>query len=294
MKRKILQTLLLLFLLSLNSFFSFSQEKLKISPYIQLQYFKDNDESSFLKTTLTYSRNRMELPLQGMKIIFYSGPEKKVRLAEIITDDKGVAIYNLNHKSDFLADKNGLWPFGSVFNGNDTIESGISELLIRDLSLIMTLTAIDSIKTIGLNAKKMEKGKEIPVSGEKVTLYVPRMFSLLPIGEATLDESGSASVEFPATLPGDKEGNITIIARIEENAEFGNVEKKSTLKWGLPSTYSVPAGHRALWTKTAPRWMIYTLSVLLAGVWGHYLFALISLIRIRLAAKKKAREEYRV
>jgi len=294
MKRKILQTLLLLFLLSLNSFFSFSQEKLKISPYIQLQYFKDNDESSFLKTTLTYSRNRMELPLQGMKIIFYSGPEKKVRLAEIITDDKGVAIYNLNHKSDFLADKNGLWPFGSVFNGNDTIESGISELLIRDLSLIMTLTAIDSIKTIGLNAKKMEKGKEIPVSGEKVTLYVPRMFSLLPIGEATLDESGSASVEFPATLPGDKEGNITIIARIEENAEFGNVEKKSTLKWGLPSTYSVPAGHRALWTKTAPKWMIYTLSVLLAGVWGHYLFALISLIRIRLAAKKKAREEYRV
>jgi hypothetical protein len=294
MKRKILQTLLLLLLLSLNSLFSFSQEKLKISPYIQLQYFKDNDENSFLKTTLTYSRNRMELPLPGMKIIFYSGPEKKARLAEIVTDDKGVAIYNLNHKSDFLVNKSGLWPFGSVFNGNDTIESGISELLIRDVNLIMTLTVIDSIKTIGLNAKKMEKGKEIPVSGEKVTLYVPRMFSLLPIGEATLDESGSASVEFPATLPGDKEGNITIIARFEENAEFGNVEKKSTLKWGLPSTYSVPAGHRALWTKTAPRWMIYTLSVLLAGVWGHYLFALISLIRIRIAAKKKAKEEYRV
>jgi hypothetical protein len=294
MKRKILQTLLLSLLLSLNSLFSFSQEKVKISPYIQLQYFKDNDENSYLKTTLTYSKNRMELPLPGMKIIFYSGPEKKVRLAEIITDDKGVAIYNLNHKSDFLVNKNGLWPFGSVFDGNDTIESGISELLIRDVNLLMTLTEKDSIKTIGLNAKKMEKGKEIPVSGEKVTLYVPRMFSLLPIGEATLDESGSGTVEFPATLPGDREGNITIIARFEDNAEFGNVEKKATLKWGMPSTYSVPAGHRALWTKTAPRWMIYTLSVLLAGVWGHYLFALISLIRIRLAAKKKAREEYRV
>jgi hypothetical protein len=236
----------------------------------------------------------MELPLPGMKIIFYSGPGKKTRLAEIITDDKGVAIFNLNNKSDFIADKNGFWPFRSVFDGSDTIESGISELMIRDVKLNMTLTKIDSIKTIGLNAKKMDKGKEIPVSGEKVTLYVPRMFSLLPIGEATLDESGSASIEFPATLPGDKEGNITIIARIEENAEFGNIEKKSTLKWGLPSTYSVPAGHRALWTKTAPKWMIYTLSVLLSGVWGHYLFALISLIRIRLAAKKKAKEEYRV
>jgi hypothetical protein len=294
MKRKISLTLLLLSLFSWNSIFSYSQEKSKISPYIQLQYFKDNDENSFLKTTLTYSKNRMELPLPGMKIIFYSGPEKKSRLAEIITDDKGVAIYNLKHESDFLIDKNGLWPFRSVFDGNDTIESGLSELLIRDVTLTMTLTEIDSIKTIGLNAKKMEKGKEIPVSGDKVTLYVPRMFSLLPIGEATLDESGSAAVEFPASLPGDKEGNVTIIARFEEHAEFGNIEKKSTLKWGLPSTYSVPAGHRALWTKTAPRWMIYTLSILLSGVWGHYLFALISLIRIRIEAKKKAKEEYRV
>jgi hypothetical protein len=233
----------------------------------------------------------MELPLTGMKIAFFSGSGEKTRLAEIITDDKGVAIYNLKHDSDFIADNNGLWPFTSKFGGNDTIESAISELLIRDVTLNMTLTEMDSIKTIVVGAKKKEKGKEVPVSGETVTLYVPRMFSLLPIGEAKLDETGSSSVEFPASLPGDKQGNITIIARFEENAEFGNVEKKSTLKWGLPSAYSVPPGHRALWTKTAPRWMIYTLSILLSGVWGHYLFAIISLIRIRINAKKKKVEK---
>src|SRR5450759_4687517 len=140
MKRKLSLPLLLLSLLTLTSIFSFSQENPKISPYIQLQYFKDNDENSYLKTTLTYSKNRMELPLPGMKIIFYNGPEKKTRLAEIVTDDKGVAIYNLAHKSDFLVDKNGLWPFSSVFEGNDTIEKGASEQLIRDASLNMTLT----------------------------------------------------------------------------------------------------------------------------------------------------------
>jgi len=287
MKRKITLILLLLSLFSSKGIFSHSQENAKISPYIQFQYFKDNEENSILKTTLTYSKNRMELPLPGMKITFYTGTEKKTRLAEIITDDKGAAIYNLKHESDFLTDNNGLCPFISEFNGNDTIESGNSELLIRDVTLNMTLTESDSIKTIGLSAKKKEKGKEVPVSGEIIALYVPRMFSLLPIGEATLDEAGSASVEFPASLPGDKDGNITIIARFEEHPEFGNVEKKSTLKWGLPPTYSVPAGHRALWTKTAPRWMIYTLSILLSGVWGHYLFAIISLIRIRKNAKKK-------
>jgi hypothetical protein len=294
MKKNIIFIILLSSLLQVSSSFCYSQDNSKISPSIQLQYFKDNDENSILKTTLTYSKNRMELPIPGMKIIFFSGPEKKLRLAEIVTDDKGVAIYNLNPKTDFLTDRDGLWPFRSEFGGNDTIDPCFSEQTIRDVRLTMDLTVIDSTKTIGLSAKKMERGKAVPVSGEKVSLYVPRMFSLLPIGEATLDDSGSSSVEFPSTLPGDKEGNITIIARFEDNAEFGNIEKKTTLKWGLPSSYSVPAGHRALWTKTAPRWMIYTLSVLLSGVWGHYLFAFISLIRIRHEAKKKAKEEYRV
>jgi hypothetical protein len=291
MKRRLALTLLFLSLFSSKAVFSYSQENPKISPYIQFQYFKNNEENCILKTTLTYSKNRMELPLAGMKITFYSGSGEKTRLAEIITDDKGVAIYNLKHDSDFFINNDGLWPFKSKFAGNDTIESVISELLIRDVTLNMTLTEKDSIKTIVVGAKKMEKGKEVPVSGETVTLYVPRMFSLLPIGEAKLDETGSASVDFPTSLPGDKQGNITIIARFEENTEFGNVEKKSTLKWGLPSAYSVPAGHRALWTKTAPRWMIYTLSVLLSGVWGHYLFAIISLIRIKINAKKKKVEK---
>jgi hypothetical protein len=229
----------------------------------------------------------MEIPLPGMKVTFFSGPEKKTRLGDIITDEKGVAIYNLNQKSDFSADNNSLWSFISIFAGNDTIAPVNSEVSIRDVTLSMTLTEIDSIKTIGLNAKKKDRGREIPVSGEKVIIYVPRMFSLLPIGEVTLDDSGSGSLEFPGSLPGDKDGKVTVIARIEEHPEFGNVEKKSTLKWGLPPTYAVSPGHRALWTKTAPKWMIYTLSVLLSGVWGHYLFAIISLIRIRFNAKKK-------
>jgi hypothetical protein len=289
MKKSIVLPLLLLSLFSSTAISSYSQEK--INPSVQLQYFKDTDGNSILKTSLTFSRNRMEIPLKGMKITFYSGTARKTRLADIITDDKGVAVYNLKPGSDFLTDNNGSWPFASEFAGNDTIGPGTSEILIKDVSLNMIFTEKDSIKTIVVNAKKKEKGKDVAVTGETVTIYVPRMFSLLPIGEAKLDESGSASVEFPASLPGDKEGNVTIIARFEDHPEFGNVEKKSTLKWGLPSTYSVPAGHRALWTKTAPKWMIYTLSILLSGVWGHYLFALISMIRIKILAKKNKVEK---
>lgn len=294
MEKKILNTILLLSLLIYFSAPAFPQEKTMISPYIQLQYFKNTDDHRILQTALTYSKNRMELPIPGMEISFYKGSAKKELITTVVTDSKGIARFVLSNDLKLPADRNGIWALSSEYKGNDTIEAGISEITIKDVSLKMALTEADSIKTITINAFIKEDSKDKPVAGEIVKIYVPRMFSLLPIGEVTLDETGGATLEFPSDLPGDKAGNITIIAKFEENQTFGNVEKLSTLKWGMPTDYTVPTFHRALWTKTAPRWMIYTLSVLLAGVWGHYLFAIISLIRIKMEAKKEAAKEYRL
>ncbi len=291
MKKQRLKITSVLSLLLLISVYSFSQGKTVISPYIQLQYFKNSDDQRILQTTLTYSENRMELPLPGMEISFFTGTAKSELLASVKTDKKGIARFLIGNEVKLNTDNTGLWAFSSEFKGNDTIEAGTSEITIRDVKLEMTLSETDSIKTITLNAVTDEKGRKVPVSGEVVNIYVPRMFSLLPVGEATLDETGNSSIEFPSDLPGDKEGNIIIISKFEENPVFGNVERKIVKKWGVPTDYSVPVTHRALWTKTPPMWMIITLSILLSGVWGHYFYAIISLIRIRNDAKKMNGED---
>jgi hypothetical protein len=295
MKRIFNYTLLFLSLLPVQSLQLYSQEPAKIKPYVTLQYFKNTEGQRILQTTLTYSRNRMELPLPGMEVAFYTGADQKIILVKSTTNEKGVAKFELNDALKPATNSDGMWAFSSEFSGNDTIEGGTSEVAIKDMILEMELSRADSIKTVTIKAFAKEGGKEKPVSGETVIVYVPRMFSLLSIGELTLDDAGRASIEFPSDLPGDKEGNLVVIAKIEGNATFGNIEKRETIKWGLPTDYSVPVTHRALWTKIAPRWMIYSLSILLAGVWGHYMFAVISLIRIKIDAdKKKAKEEYRM
>jgi hypothetical protein len=272
-----------------------AQEENLISPYITFQYFKNSDNQSSIQTTLTYSSNRMELPLGGMKISFYSTAGKKELLAAVITDERGVARYIFPGEVSLPINSDGAWNFLTEYKGNDTIEAASAELSIMNMNLEVTAAVVDTIKTLTITASAISKGEQVPLAGEIVLVYVPRMFSMLPLAEATLDDSGTALVEFPADLPGDSLGNLKIVARIEENPLYGNVETITVQKWGIASYYTPPKIHRALWSKEAPVWMIITLTILLAGVWGHYIFAVVSLILIKIDAnRKKAKEEYRL
>lgn len=285
MKFRISIFLTALFLISTISGQVLSQDQRIISPYFSLNYFKNSDDLQYLEAALTYSRNRMEIPLPAIVISFYSGSDSKM-LGTAITNEKGIATFDISEINSLTQSNQGLYAFSAKFAGNDTVESVNADLLIRDIKLEMVLSEVDSVKTISLSALTSEINKAVPVSGETVIVYVTRMFSLLPVGEVSLDENGIGTLEFPSDLPGDADGNITIISKFEEHPDFGNVERRIVAKWGVPYVSSTPAAHRALWTKTPPWWMIITLSILLSGVWGHYLYAIICLIRIKRNSKR--------
>lgn len=286
MKNRVKYIFLFLSLSGVSFVNMFSQEATVLSPNFQFQYIKNTDNERILETKMACSQNGMELPLSGMEISFFIGADKKDLIANIITDNKGKATLKISEDQKLKAESDGKWNFTAEFIGNDTIEAVTSEVAVQDVMLEMSLTMEDTIRTITVKGYTIDNGIENPVSGAAVNVFVPRMFRPLLIGELYLDDSGTATIEFPPDLPGDKEGNITLLATYADNTTYGNVEKRETLKWGLPIDYSVPVTHRALWTKTPPIWMIYTLSILLIGVWGHYLYAFISLVRIKRDAAK--------
>ncbi len=282
---KLHRTLSLLVALLISFHFGYSQDK-AISPSLQLMYFKNNENQRSLKGILTYTIKRKDIPLSGMDVKFYADLDKKVLLGSVVTDDKGVAYYNIDSDKNLPLNSDNAWNFYSEYDGNDSIEAISTELTIKDVNLEMELTLVDSVKTVILKANTNEKGKVIPAKDEPVNLFVTRTFSLLPAGDGTLGEDGTISIDFPTDIPGDKDGNLTIIAKFNEHPIFGNVEKKVTAQWGVPVIHQTHLTHRALWTKGAPTWMIIALSIMLVGVWGHYLYAVISLVRIKLLAKK--------
>jgi hypothetical protein len=96
----------------------------------------------------------------------------------------GVARLELPQDQDLPVNNEGLWIFRTEFSGNDTIEAVVSDLSIKDVKLEMVLSEADSVKTITITAFTPGNDGDKPVSEEVVMIYVPRMFSLLPVGEA--------------------------------------------------------------------------------------------------------------
>jgi hypothetical protein len=115
---------------------------------------------------------------------------------------------------------------------------------------------------------------------------------MLKIAAISLDSTGIGTAEFPKDIIGDSLGNLTVVASIEENEVYGNVMGKAENVWGLHKHLISPdRPSRELWTPIAPLWMIITLIIMLAGVWGHYIYAVIQLVMIKKTSKIKEVEE---
>jgi len=255
------------------------------SPYIEFKYLKNTEGHRILDAKIFLAGELGLIPLEGLPVKFYTNYEMPELLGEAITDKNGVAHYIIPENVALPVDEDNNWWFYAEFEGNERYEMTMEELTVMDVNLRMSVEENEGGKKIFLEAFTVIDSEKIPVSNQDIFVFVPRMFSLLPVAEGYFID-GEAEVEFPDDVPGDEDGNLTVIGRFNDHWQFGNVEQRAETTWGVPSSHKVAESHRALWTQIAPRWMIVTLTILLAGVWGHYLFAIISMIRINRDGKR--------
>jgi Ni/Fe-hydrogenase subunit HybB-like protein len=229
-------------------------------------------------------------PLPDLKIRFYAlADTAKELLGEMVTSEEGRASVEIPCGKTISKDKEGKSHYLVSFSGTREYMPAESEVSIRDVVMQMTFFQKDSTKLIRVQAMEIgSKGDTIPVEGPKITFYVPRTFSNLKIGEGPV-KNGQAELDFPVTLPGDSIGDLPVIARFEDNEDYGNAEVSATINWGKPLP-PMSATHRGLGDVDAPLWMVYTLIILLSLVWFHYLYAVITVFRIRYLGKKAETE----
>jgi hypothetical protein len=268
-----------------NGFCLSTQKREKIAPHLDFVYVKKTDGSRLLKASLYLLKNKNNVPVKANTLKFCLNDSNVI---SVKTNEEGIAYLLIDAKTKVFVNDKGLSKYLVNYNGNDSLESISQEILVKDAFIQLVLEEIDSVRTIKAQLREInESGDTVPIAGETINFYVPRMFSLLKIGEESTDDGGWITLEFPNDLPGNPDSTILVIARLEEHEKFANIEVSKIAQWGIPIIHRIPESHRALWTEIAPVWMIVTLTIMLMGVWGHYIYVMVQLWLIKKESKEQ-------
>lgn len=258
--------------------------------YMELKTWKYGDNSRALIANLIAEDDEGERAAGGLTVQFSMlENEEWVDLPTAVSDPDGNAIVEFEPAYVFPKDEEGYINVMAVYEGDDQYDATEAELTFKDVEIEFSFVEEDEEKLIWFEGKIFgPDGETGPLPDDDIYFYVPRMFSDLKIADGWFEEDGTGYVDFPTDIIGDSVGNILVIARIEDHYDYGNVEKSVATNWATPKLSAQQEGPiRELWTPIAPLWMIITLIIMLAGVWGHYIYAMYELYMIRKLGKKE-------
>ena len=253
-----------------------------------------SDDSLQLKATVSVKHEDGATKLANAPVSFYSVEKSgDVKIGESKTDVHGNAVLKIASRNKYERNDQQMLSLKAMYDGNPKYEASEGEFSLKPAKLKVSFYEEDSVRFVKVEGTQLNaNGTETPITEGTVIVGVPKMLSILKIAEITLDSTGMGTAEFPKDIIGDSLGNLNVVAFMEENDIFGNVKASADNTWGLPKHLISPdRPTRELWTPIAPLWMIITLIIMLLGVWGHYVYAIIQLVKIGKSAKSVPKEK---
>ena len=123
-----------------------------------------------------------------------------------------------------------------------------------------------------------------PIEELDLYFYVKRTFSNLPFGNVfnTTDENGMVTVDFPKDLPGDDQGNVTIIVEIMDSDLYNDQTIETVKNWGTPTALNPVKEKRSLWAAgaNAPISLVLIISSLIISIWFIIFYIIYVLVKI--------------
>ena len=257
----------------------FGMQNEKSRARISMNYFKNSENKSYLAIRVLTRKERW-VGVENVKIAFFLN---ETSLGDQLTDKNGEIIFYLPEKFYQKIDTLSEFIFFAVLKDDPNYQDTENELTIRKAFLDIGLIDHDSIKIV--EAKVLEKdsvSNDVPQEEIQIKLLVVRPFSLLPLNEGTTDEDGKVLLEFPRDLPGDQEGVITIVVKIEDHEYYGNIEKRQSINWGIPTHVDDLTLKRSLWAAgaNAPLPLILLTNLLILVVWGFIAYMVYKIYQI--------------
>jgi hypothetical protein len=228
-----------------------------------------------------------KIPVYEAEIEFYNvTTNEDILIGTAKTSQTGTARFVAPPTQKYTLDEDGYINLSARFIGNEELESTDDDIAVKDLFLELNLEEIDSINTVFIKAFTIDSlGTKTALEDADVIFAVKGMLSNMPIHEGSISD-GEYEFEFPTDIPGDENGNVTVIAMIRDSDDFATVFQEKTVTWGVHEYEKIKNSKNTLWSEAAPIWMYVVLTILLVGVWANFIYTIVNLYRIKKAGKQ--------
>jgi len=274
---------LIIFLLSGSHAFAQTAEKGNLS--IAISYFVDNNKIPSVKVAVKTKVDGRFKFVGGIPLtLFLDKDSAGTAIGKVVTNDKGVASilippavkkeWNTSVKHTFLA----------KFGGSKKYDTtSATQTVARAKILIDTASGRSIVATV----MEMKDTTWTPVKGVDVIVGIRREGGDLLVNETptfSTDSTGKISAEFKRdSIPGDARGNITLVAKIVDNDNYGNLSIEKRVQWGRKFTMVSNFNERTLFAtrSKAPIWLLLMASSIIIAVWVTLVMLVLNILKIR-------------
>lgn len=212
--------------------------------------------------------------------------DEEIELTSLYTDVNGEAFLFIEANYVFPKDENGFSVIKATYNGNDSLRAANKQIKFLNMHLEIAFNVIDSVKNLAVSTFEFDSaGNKQVIEGIKLNIGVERLYSILYIEEIETDEDGQGIMEFPNDIPGDSIGKLIVMAKVNEDDDYGTITKSAEINWGRTVDYTHVNNVRSLFGDQAPLWMIISVAIILAGAWYHFILATIKVFKIKKLAQ---------
>ncbi|HEY6954643.1 MAG TPA: hypothetical protein VI385_05330 [Flavisolibacter sp.] len=256
---------------------------------LNLRHFTENNSLQYLKVKAQQKANNKLQPLKDLSVKLYLDSLSASNLiGEIKTDEGGQG------QTIIPATLRTLWSvtpshkFIAVAKPGAKAEETTTELEIARAKIELDTLNSDGTRSVIAKVFSFSNGEWIPSKGVEVKIGVERLGGSLKIGDEetyTTDSLGQVSGDFKLdSLPSDDtKGNIVLVAKVEDNDQFGDLSIEKKVPWGRWYQHVNTFGQRSLSAARfrAPLWLLFMAYSIVTAVWGVIIYLLIQLYRMK-------------
>jgi len=265
-----------------------AQDSVASSTVLTVRYFLASNKVPYVSVTTKKKTGRKLEAINGTPVnVYFNEVAPENLLGKTITGITGEGRVAL--PASFKATWDSLNEFKFVAE-TDAVAATVplsADVTVKKAILVIDTASADGVRTITAQLKERSGKDWVAVKDIEIKLGIKRLLGNLTVGDAetyTADSTGTTSAEFKKdSMPGDENGNIILVARVEDNDVYGNLMVERSVPWGKAPKLEQGFWHRSLWStgNRAPIWLLALALSIIVGVWGVVLYLIRQLFRIR-------------